>query len=57
MCNCNPCNCGDNCACDDNSNANYLHCSTGKQSYANPSFGPYIASEHVPGEFGPVYVA
>lgn len=54
---CNNSSCGCNCCSDDNANANYLHCSNGKQSYANPSFGPYVAAEHIPTEYGPVYVA
>lgn len=50
MCNCD-------CNCNDGYNANYFHCSNGVQEYAKPSAGPYIASEHIPGEYGPTYVA
>ncbi|EFA23898.1 hypothetical protein [Bifidobacterium gallicum] len=45
------------CDCADTFDPNYLHCSNGMQAYAAGTAGPYIATTHVPGEYGPTYVA
>lgn len=34
-----------------------MNYSNGFQTYARPTAGPYIATTHVPTEYGPVYVA
>lgn len=33
-----------------------MNYSNGFQTYARPTAGPYIATTHVPSEYGPVYV-
>ena len=34
-----------------------MNYSNGFQTYARPTAGPYIATTHVPSEYGPTYVA
>ena len=41
------------CNCNEEAPFNY---SNGFQTYARPTSGPYIATTHIPSEYGPVYV-
>lgn len=41
------------CNCNEEAPFNY---SNGFQTYARTTSGPYIATTHIPSEYGPVYV-